>query len=212
MTEKLPSKTDIEAAKIFQQVEDFSRKIREMDYSIDPKAERFIISYRKTESGHLGRVLAWLSPPKKASLAGMLAVSMAEYEQRAAEYELQKREYEHAEVPRKEASPLEITLMRTIEKKKAEALAQKFQIKVLAAETCLIWIDRAFTSGFIKESESLARKLRECIEKRTELERQLHKAHQSLQELQRNYDGLDKLLKRQGKGGPSFTSEVKGGE
>jgi hypothetical protein len=63
-------------------------------------------------------------------------------------------------------------------------LAEGRERKLLAALTFLAWIDKAKTSGMIKEGDASARKLRECKSERLELEN-------DFQDLSREYTLLE---------------------
>lgn len=178
----LSSETDIEEAKIFGRVEDFIRRVHDMDYVIDKKAEKLVFAVPGEKERHL-------------SLTGALATSMAEYEVASAEYLGAKKEAEQSVDLPEGASPHEISLAQKTKELRAEIRSRKYETKLLVAEKCLIMIDRAFTAGIVKQGQHLTRKLRECMTQREELERQLYEAQQKLQELQRNYDGLNKLLR-----------------
>ena len=193
MIRDLSGKTDINAAKIFEQVEDFIRRVHDMDIVIDQKAEA--ATFPDQQGKHF-------------SLAGELAVSMAEYERKSADYLVAKRASEQIIDLPKDASPYVIAMAKENKRLKEQRLSQEYELKLFASEKCLVWINRAFTLGAIKETQSLSGKLRECVKRRIELEKQLYEAQQRLQELQRDNDGLRRLL---GPRGQTFTGDVEEG-
>ncbi len=72
------------------------------------------------------------------------------------------------------------------------------QIKGTLAEICLIWINRAFSCGLIKEGEGLITKLRECQEKNAHLERENKLIATAYKELQDKHEELENWAKDMG--------------
>ena len=67
--------------------------------------------------------------------------------------------------------------------------------RVIYAHICLIWVNRAFSSGVIKEGQGLARKLKECQEKNAQLERDIEKLSIDYLNLQRQYEEFTKRVR-----------------
>ena len=65
------------------------------------------------------------------------------------------------------------------------------ELRLGYAQRCLLWINKGFACGVVKESQGLARKLEECREKNAQLERDLERL--SLEYLQ-----LQELTRRMG--------------
>ncbi len=56
-----------------------------------------------------------------------------------------------------------------------EKYSEDKELKFSRATICLLWINRAFTHGIVKDGEGLIRKLKECREKNIQLEKDLER-------------------------------------
>jgi hypothetical protein len=65
------------------------------------------------------------------------------------------------------------------------------QLKLASASRCLMWINKAFACGVIKEGEGLARKLKECQEKNVRLEKDVEKLSIDYLNLKKMQDELE---------------------
>lgn len=61
--------------------------------------------------------------------------------------------------------------------------------KIETALDCLKWINEAYAYGVVRDREDIRNKLKDCVNRTTGLERELHQAHQRIAEL----EGLARL-------------------
>jgi len=64
----------------------------------------------------------------------------------------------------------------------------------VSAETCLLWINRAFASGIVQEGEGLVRKFKECQAENDKLRADNETLASELTQIRENYDGLLKRI------------------
>ena len=62
------------------------------------------------------------------------------------------------------------------------------------AQMCILWINRAFASGVIKEGQGLARQVAKCREKNTQLEKDLETLSVQYLQLQREHEEFMKRI------------------
>lgn len=67
------------------------------------------------------------------------------------------------------------------------------QNRLVAASVCLIWINRAFACGVVKEGQGLARKLRETEERNVQLQKDLEKLSADYLNLKARLDQFSKF-------------------
>lgn len=76
-----------------------------------------------------------------------------------------------------------------------EANKDNEQVKLHYAQLCLIWINRAFACGVIEEAQGLAKKLGECRERNTQLERDIETLSVQYLQLQREHEEFMKRIR-----------------
>lgn len=75
------------------------------------------------------------------------------------------------------------------------------------ASHCLMWIDRAYAHGVVRESEALIDKLGKCEEQNTQLKERIDKLEKECQRLRQLNEALHETLDKFGKRGTSSTLE-----
>jgi hypothetical protein len=78
---------------------------------------------------------------------------------------------------------------------------KQISMRYTAAWSCMHVIDRALTYGVVEEGQGLARKLRECQTRVTELENDLHKLAEEYRVLQTNFEDYQRRVRPFGERG-----------
>lgn len=73
------------------------------------------------------------------------------------------------------------------------------QSKLALASHCLLWIDRAYAHGVVRESEALIDKLGKCEEQNTQLKERVDKLEKECQRLRQLNEALHETLDKFGK-------------